>query len=179
MGVAKRRVRRSAHIEPWELELVRKVVRAFRTYEKEELEAELARKLLVLKKGRLKRIRDWKRYTTKFLYNKASNWVRDSRARESRHIPIVSPSDVAVVGGFVSEDLLPAREQSDDLRMSFADVWAELSPELRQLWIDLIAEDGNQVAVARNLGKHRNTVRLWIRRIRRVLRRHGIRDSNF
>ena len=61
MGVAKRRVRRSAQIEPWELELVRKIVRAFRTYEKEELEAELARKLMVLKRSRPKRIRDWKR----------------------------------------------------------------------------------------------------------------------
>lgn len=179
MGVTKRGVRRSAQVEPWELALVKKVAQTFRTDEREELEAELASKLAALKQSTPKDIRDWQRYVAKFLYNKASNWVRDYRARTRRHVSIAAPTEEQRTTDCIVEDFLPGQEWNEDLRVMLAQVWAELDPELRHLWAILVEEEGNRVAAARTLGKHRNTVRLWIRTIREVLERHGIEGSDW
>src|SRR5262249_27790100 len=65
----------------WELQLIKKVARTFRTTEKDDLEGELSKKLLELKSQRRPDIRNWKAYVAKFLFNKAANLVRNSRAR--------------------------------------------------------------------------------------------------
>ena len=179
MVARKRGARRGALVERWELELVRKVAHVFRTHEREELEAELTRKLLVLKENPSKDIRNWKHYVTKFLYNKASNWVRDARTRDSRYLRVVDMADEESVMGFISENFLAAPEPNDDLAITLAEVWNQLSPELRSLWTYLVEEDGNQIAAAFRLHKHRNTVRLWIRKIQTILRRHGLDEHPF
>jgi len=161
-----------AKIASWELALVRAVAGRFRTAEREELEAELARRLLALKLHPPRGIRDWRRYATKFLHNKASNWIRDSRARERRAMALDRPtgeSETALI------DLLSAPEPRHDLRIAFARIWKELDPELRALWQLLLEENGNQLRAARKLGKHRNTVRLWIKKIRKILVSQGFR----
>jgi hypothetical protein len=87
MRSSQRRFTADAPIEPWEFDLIRKVARAFRTTEREDLEAELARKTLQLKRKEPTEIRDWKAYLAKFLFNKASNWIRDSRVKENKIAP--------------------------------------------------------------------------------------------
>lgn len=168
---------RSAAVEPWELQLVQKVASAFRTQDRVELEAELARKLLVLKRSRPKGIRDWQHYIAKFLYNKAANWVRDTRARANRHIPIVGTPEDAIFERSVTENDLRPPGPDTGLELSLARVWAELGPELRNMWSILVEERGNRMAAARRLGKHRNTIRLWIQMIRAVLKRHGFTEG--
>lgn len=167
------RKRSCAEIAPWELALIRTVAQRFRTMEREELEAELARRLLVLKLYPPRGIRDWRRYAAKFLYNKASNWIRDSRARERRAVAVDKTAGESET--FALTDLLPAPEPRHDLRIAFAHIWKELDPELRAFWQLLLEENGNQLRVARKLGKHRNTVRLWIKKIRKILVSHGFR----
>jgi len=163
-------------IESWELELISKVSRAFRTNDREELEAELGRKLLELKNRRPSDIRRWESYLAKMLYNKASNWVRDTRYRESRAIgltesePTIDDSEER----FTSSLAIVPRLENVDLAIILADMMEELEPSLKLLWETLVEEKGNQAQVARRLGIHRNTVRLWIRKIQELLERHGL-----
>ena len=160
----KRQTAPPAQIERWELELVGKVASAFRTSEPEELEAELSKKLLELKPRLPGGIHNWRAYLAKFLYNKAANLVRDWRAREKRNRG--EPDELGAV---------PSSSGQSDLALAFRPLWDELDPELRPFWTVLVEEGGNQVAVARRLGLHRNTVRLRIQKIRRLLEKHGFR----
>lgn len=157
-------------VQQWELEMIKKVAQAFRTDERADLEAELARRLLMLKENRPSNIRSWKAYLAKFLYNKGANWIRDQRssARRGSAIPDVDESiDIHMS--------LPGIEQESDLRLAFSKAWNELDPELRRFWQVLAEEEGNQVHAAKRLGKHRNTVRLWVRKIKEALAHHGFR----
>ena len=178
MGGSGRATYARAKIEPWELDLVRKVARAFRTTERDDLEAELAGKLLKLKSHLPSDIRDWKAYASKFLYNKADNWVRASRAREQKKVALVEMAEENVSERYVSKALLQAPPREPDLQIAFARVWNELDPQLRALWEMLLEAKGNQAGVARRVGKHRNTVRLWVRKIQQVLKCHGFRDTD-
>jgi RNA polymerase sigma factor (sigma-70 family) len=165
-----------AEIAPWELALIRTVALRFRTGDRDELQAELARRLLVLKTRPPPGIRSWKAYLAKFLFNKASNWVRDQRVREKNLLaldPLPQATSHPTDPEFTLLHTLGTFDPDSDLRLALAQVWKELDPELRALWKLLLEEGGNQLRVARQLGKHRNTVRLWIRKIRKTLRHHG------
>jgi hypothetical protein len=119
-------------------------------------------------------IRDWKRYVAKFLRNKASNWIRGRRAQERRTIPIVESSEESCGEPFVLEAALPSPGEYSDLGFIFSQLWGELDSGLRQLWEVLLEEKGNQAQVARRLGRHRNTVRLQIGKIRQALAAHEL-----
>jgi DNA-directed RNA polymerase specialized sigma24 family protein len=162
LGSSKQR-RNSPHIELWELMLAKKVARAFRTNEREDLEAELAKKLLELKSGRLPRIHNWPAYLATFLYHRAANWIRDARARERREI-LASQENVSHVEESYSEGFPSEMDH----------ILNDLSPELRAFWLLLAEKGGNRSAVARQMGIHRNTVRLWIKKIRSVLQARGM-----
>ncbi len=165
MPERRHRKRPSHKVETWELDLIRKVAGAFRTHEREELEGELARKLLDLKSRPLVDIRDWQAYLAKFLYNKSANWIRDARAREKRAESLPDGPDGPLV--------FSAEGPQDDFGIAFQDLYNVLDPELRRLWQVLIEENGNQVAAARRLGKHRNTIRHRIEKLKRILAMHG------
>jgi DNA-directed RNA polymerase specialized sigma24 family protein len=165
-------------IEPWEFDLIRKVANRFETTEREDLEAELALILFRLKASRPSSIQNWKSYLAKALLNKASNWIRDGRARQSRNVPLLAPGQQEPGAGFITEEGVPGRDVDDDLQLALKLLSDELGPDLLRLWELLIEENGNQVAVARRLGMHRNTVRLWIQKIRQALEQHGFRDSD-
>jgi len=153
------------------MELIEKVAWRFDTTERDELTAELARTLLQLKAGLGRDVRNWKAYLAKALLNRANTWV-DNQRRQRRLVPILEPDDNPSTPS-ISEEDLPAHVQPPDLPAAFAQLWRELDPELRRLWQLLLEEEGNQVAVAKRLGKHRNTVRLWVGRIHEALKRHG------
>lgn len=155
-------------VETWELEMVQKVARAFRIFDRDELVAELSRKLVELKQRPPSDVQNWKAYLAKFLYNKASNWVRDTRNRERRVARAETDEDW--IGTLPTGASLHSQE---DLRIAFARLWRELDPELRRFWELLAQERGNQANVSRRLGIHRNTARLWIRKIPEILERHG------
>ena len=158
-------------VQSWELQLISKVALAFRTDDRDELIGELARKLAALKAHRPPGIRIWKAYLAKFLYNKASNWVRDDRARRKREATFESAQELTRCPSDVH---LPAGDANhSDLTLALVAVWGHLDPELRRFWRILLEENGNRIAAGRRLRKHRNTVSLWIKRIQTVLRRHG------
>lgn len=159
------------NLELWELELVQRTAARIRTFERDDLESELALHLIHVKRRHRARAHHWKGYLTTALRNKAANWIRN-RQRQERHVTHLDAS-VTNDEPMARAEFLGSSEAGHDLRTAFAAAWDELSPELRELWQILMQEDGNQVQAARRLRKHRNTVRAQIRRIRETLRRHG------
>ena len=159
---------RGEEIQTWELEMVIKVSRAFRTDEHDELEAELAGKLVELKYRMPSGIRNWKAYLAKFLYNKASNWVRNSRRRGRLEFSLRRDRGPMLISKAHSVE-----EQEHDLRIALAQLRPELHPELRRFWDLLLQKRGNRSKAARQAGIHRNTARLWLLEIQQLLQRHG------
>ena len=168
MGGTKRQSARQA-VELWEVQLVRQTAQKIRTRERDDLEAELLRKLMQLKSRKLAGVDNWKAYLRTSLRNAALNYIRE----QPSDLPLLDQTDESSEWSGIPSDMLVA-EENLDLVVALGNVWTELDPELRQLWQLLLQEQGNQLAVARRLGKHRNTVRLWIKRIVRLLERHGI-----
>ncbi len=162
-----------ATIEAWELEQIRLAAGRIRTSHRDELEAELARKLLALKIQQRSDIRNWKFFLAKFLRNKASNWIRDQRAREAKTFPLATSRGDEDDQGAGLAETLPSYEPDQNRRIAFRSAWDKLDPDVRLLWRILLEENGNQVQVARRLGLHRNTVRFRIKKIQQILKRHG------
>jgi DNA-directed RNA polymerase specialized sigma24 family protein len=154
----------------WERKLIWTVARKFEVLEPEELEAELMRTVLEIKARPHPRLLHWKHYLAKALHNRADNWTRSRRAKARREIPIPEPDEEAV-------PFFAPSEGDPHLRMVLAQIRQELNPELRQCWELLDQENGNQARVARRLGKHRNTLRAWIGKIRRLLIKHGFQPD--
>jgi DNA-directed RNA polymerase specialized sigma24 family protein len=173
VGKPKHGTRGHAEIESWELDLIRTVAGKFRTTERNELEGELARKLLVLKGQSRLHVRNWRAYVWRFLWNKASNWVRDCRVREGKNVGLSEERSEAEWEDPAGSYVPSAPDEKPDDRIAFARAWQELDTELRRLWETLVEEEDNQAKVARRLGMHRNTVRLWIQKIRRIFAKHG------
>jgi DNA-directed RNA polymerase specialized sigma24 family protein len=159
-------------IQQWELDLIRGVVEESGERVADELEAELAQTLANLKIRIPPGIRNWKAYLREALRNKASNWFRNRRRRLRREVPILAMGNEALQGVWISEESLPTRD-AHDLRIALAHFWEKLDPDLRDLWTLLADKNGNQAAVSRLLGLHRNTVRRRICQIRAALGRHG------
>jgi hypothetical protein len=161
-------------IEPWEFQLIAQVARRFRTTDRDDLEAGLARKLLVLKTQSLSNIRHWRAYVAKFLYNKAANWVRDERSRQRRKVDLEAGKEGTTFDLHLLETIRPFAESDTHLRIAFARLWNDLDPAMKRFWQVLAEENGNQTQVGRQRHKHRNTVRLWIRKIKQVMAKHDL-----
>jgi DNA-directed RNA polymerase specialized sigma24 family protein len=156
--------------------MIAKVAQAFRT-DSEELEAELASKLCELKSRKLYGIRDWKRYLAKFLYNKASDFVRRRRLSESKMERYQVLGEMAwPEQHFALEPHEGSATDDLDPMIDFARMWRTLDPELQRFWQTLLEEGGNRTRTAKRCGKHRNTVRLWIEEIRSLLEKHDISE---
>jgi DNA-directed RNA polymerase specialized sigma24 family protein len=151
-------------VHAWELDLLKKVASAFRTPNRDDLDAELAKKLLELKRRRPTQVRDWRAYLAKFFYNKAHNFVRDERARARREQAPREPQN-------------PSLDWKNDDLLVLDSVWRELSAEEQRLWSMLAECDGNQSRAAQKLGLHRNTIRARLGRIRALLSRRGYRST--
>lgn len=154
----------------WERNLASVIARKFELLEPEELEAELIRTVLDLKARAPPHVRDWEKYLAKALHNRANNWNRNRRDKAKRETVLPEPDQEAL-------HFFSVNEADLESQVAFADVWRELGPELTELWELLIETRGNVTEVARRLGKHRNTVRLWIRKIQQVLIHHGLQPG--
>lgn len=159
-------------IQGWELELVRKIAGAAGSPDSQELEAELLVTLLELKLKHPPGIRDWPAYLIKVLNNRAERLMGIWQARERKQALLrllharggLDPSLEALLG---SPDTDPAE------KVALGRALQELDPELRELWDALVEQRGYNAKAARRVGKHRNTVLLWLRRIRKLLKEHG------
>jgi DNA-directed RNA polymerase specialized sigma24 family protein len=154
----------------WEEKLVSVIARKFERREPEELEAELIRTVLELKARPPPGLRDWERYLAKALHNRANNWVRDLRAKARRESALPEPGEESLL--FSSKS-----EVDPESQVALAQLSQQLQPELRNLLELLIQAEGNQTKVARRLRVHRNTVRLWIRKLEQVLVAHGFQPG--
>lgn len=173
VGRKRQRQHSRAKVEEWEFELIAHAARRARPPEQDELKAELARHLLHLKQQPAPARRVWRAFIEKALRNEARNWVRRRQALAKRTLALHQPIGGDADDPLTLEDVLKSPEADDDLRAEFARVWEKLDPELRTAWQMLAEEKGNQIQVARRLGKHRNTIRAWIRKILQILMAHG------
>ena len=155
--------------------MVTRVAASFDTPDREDLEAELAWRLLVFKRRPPPLIRNRKAYTFTFLRNRARDWIKAYRKARGKVIsfdrPFVDDDESAAAPG----EALNASDQ--DLPLALSMVWDELPSHLRELW-KLRTEEGlNLSEAAKRIGKHRNTIRNWTRRIWRILESHGVEGS--
>src|SRR5262249_55736651 len=108
-------------------------------------------------------------YVAKFLYNKASNAVRNQRAKYTRNCIVPEWAKASI------QERFPADIVHDSI--AFAHLWEQLDVELRVLWIVLLECGGNQSSAGRRLGKHSNTIAKRIRTIQQILESHGFNKS--
>jgi hypothetical protein len=176
LGRSRRRKTASEFNEQQEYELAREVARQFRTADPKNLEAELSRKILEVKSRRLPPFREWEAYLRVALRNHAINLIRKEAALGKRQVSF----DSNIEG---TQDISPSVfssalfECGADSKIAFQALMEDLNPRLRNLLRVMLEENGNQIAVARQLSKHRNTIRLWIAEMRRVALRHGFGQS--
>jgi DNA-directed RNA polymerase specialized sigma24 family protein len=145
-----------------------------RTTERDDLESELARRLLQLKRYPPSRVRNWDAFVAMVLRHKAANWIRDRQTREVRMVALDESREQDDGAILALEDVLTSPEPDKDLCIDFARLWDGLDPELQTAWTMLGEENGNQSNVARRLGRHRNTIRSWVRKIRQSINAHGL-----
>jgi len=159
-------------IEAWEEEMIEREVDNADTTERQDLRAELIRKVLALKHQCRLGIRDWKRYLARALRNERVSWIRKWVAKEKKHVNIIESKthseDFPTVGVILSA---PDRDLNREIAV--AEACKELRPEQRLLLRTLDQADGNQALAARRLGIHRNTLRYRLRDIQQIFIRHG------
>lgn len=165
------RTRYSPGFEDWEMAAINYAARLAREpQEQEELRAELARKVLVLRSRPRTKVTHWKAYVTTSLIHEAKRWLILQRSGKST---VSLDADA-----FEDTDHLPVSMlrrlsvHEGDFGVAARQFWQDLRPEDQNLLILLEEASGNQVAVAKILGIHRNTVALWLKRIRKVWKKH-------
>ena len=166
------RAHSQAEIEDWEGKMIQIEVGRANTAEREDLRAELVRKVLALKNEWQPGIRDWKRYMARALRNERVSWIRKWIIKEKKHVNIIESkthSEDFPTGGVI----LSAQHRDLNDEIAVAKACKELRPEQRLLLRTLDEADGNQALAARRLGIHRNTLRYRLRIIQRIFTRHG------
>ena len=164
--------RPSQDLERWERELVKAIAATIRTTERADLESVLALHLWQTKQRFGSVAEKWRGLAATVLRNKAANWIRDRQLYESRLTSLDrSPREGETLPPLM--DTLRSHGTDADVELALQRVWDELDEVLRRAWALLVEETGNQTRVASRLGVHRNTVRVWVRKIREALERHG------
>ena len=123
--------------------------------------------MLELKINHHGRVRNWRSFLARSLYNAANNFVRNRRVHEIRTQPLELEEEE---GEPSLARVMAAPEEPLDLRLDLATIWQEMPPELEQLWELLLEEEGNTTAVAKRLNRPRKTVEYWVQKLRRLLK---------
>lgn len=160
-------------IEDWEVELAKNIARSFAGFpEWNDLEAELFRKLSVMKSVERREVKDWPAFLAKSLFNTAHDYIRRWKAGET----LFQPMEVTDKNGerFSWEDITPHPGDRPEAGAEIRLALDALSPELRDLWVLLMEEGGSQVRLAKRLGKPRMTVNYWIGKLKASLAEFGL-----
>jgi transposase len=158
----------SSERQEWEREQleIKKVAARFPKRYAEELEAELAAALIQLKRRRRSGIQDWKAYFITALWRRALTLVDKWRHQESResgmHLYEQIPESSFALEESDSEQL--------ENRLALSEIRNKLDNESYGILLVLAASNQNQSLAAQLLGIHRNTIRRWLKEIRRRLR---------
>jgi transposase len=154
----------SSEIWDWAVDKIPRVAAKYPDIETAELEAELAKQLLEIRRDTSLKARDWKAYLIKCLLNHASHfakkWRRGPAPEPSTEVPS-SFSEPTEREGFAN-----AREAANRLSA----IRRQLGNADRKLLKQLAQCEGNVSRLARLLGQHRNTIHRRLRRIARTRR---------
>jgi DNA-directed RNA polymerase specialized sigma24 family protein len=169
------RARRASgqELERWEQKLIEAVARSIRTTDRDDLEAELAQRLFVLKRQSRSAIKNWRAYVFKFLRNKAFSWIRRWRSLQERMAPLDRSSHDPGEEGRSLADTLALSEPEPAESLALAQFLEHLDLELKRIWEALVEARGNRTKAARRLGLHRNTIGARVREIQQLLIAHG------
>lgn len=157
----------SFEIEKWEIELASKIASSFKSFhEKEDLEADLFKKLLEIKSVKIQ-AKDWKSFLAKTLFNAAHDYLRRHNRRAKYYQPLeIYRKDDDSNTDSMEESIASATDTKNlDIKIALD----KLSPELRNLWDILMEEGGNESQTARRLGKPRTTIKYWIKKLKDLL----------
>jgi DNA-directed RNA polymerase specialized sigma24 family protein len=160
-------------VEPWEMELARRIAGSFRPVD-EDLQAELFKRVAETKAKQVAAIREWPAYLAQSLYNAAKNFIRREDALRRRARFLFIDAEPGEDGPSYGDRELIAPEEPIESRLHLGNVWAALTPEMRDLARLLLEEEGKTSSVAKRLGRPRKTVDYWIQKLRVVLRKHGL-----
>ena len=160
-------------VEAWEIELARRIAGSFRPGD-EDLKAELFKRLAEIKRKDLSGIRQWQAFLAQSLYNAAKNFFRqEDRRRRAVRLSIGGEEGDEDRPSFPEARLIaPGEPIEADLKLR--EVWALLTPDMRQLAQLLFEEEGKISSVAKRLRRPRKTVEYWIQKLRAHLKDHGL-----
>lgn len=147
-------------IELWELKAIDDFAALAEHREPQELAAELSRQWLAFKR-RHPQAQVSRPYLASFLRNKLSNWRRNSRRRQAHQVTL-DPWDEEerTFREPTLPEPLPVAEPEEG-RLAFEEFRESLPPKLRRLLDIRLKRKMTQLAEARWLRKHRNTIRTW------------------
>lgn len=158
-------------IEPWEFIEIRRISLQFRCDDRQDLQAELASQLWLLKLHPPSGVRNWKAYLRRFLHNKALNTLRARRIRSKGLHNQTAEFANDEREGVWNEPTAPSSDT--DLILDVAAARKALPPKLRKV-LDVLEKEGfNQISVAKRMGVHRNTLGAWLKAIRSTFARFG------
>jgi hypothetical protein len=173
VGGEERRNVASAGIEAWEWALIKQLVRQLGSDDPDYLETELLIKFPEIK-ARQKRALSWKNYLWKALRNHALNLVERTFYPETVPVDPVEAFDPDEVTEVIREITLPEKTANIDHKLALERALADFSPRLRRLWRTLEACHGSQIAAAKRLRRHPNTIAYGVVQIRDIFKRHGL-----
>jgi DNA-directed RNA polymerase specialized sigma24 family protein len=160
-------------VEAWEMELARRIAGSFRLGD-EDLKAELFKRLAEIKAKKLSAVHNWRAFLAQSLYNATKNFFRHENALRGQAKLLFIDDESGEDERSYAERKLIAPEDPVESRLHLGEVWAALTPEMRELAQVLFEEEGNVSSVAKRLGRPRKTVEYWIRKLRTVLKKHGL-----
>ena len=145
--------------------MVRGIARSFKTFEQfDDLEAELLMKLADLKSSQPDHVEDWKSFLAVALFNAAKDCIRKYRNWTKRAQSLESQDNKEDIGNQTWEDRVPGQSEADpDFLIEWEPAWADLDPELKNLWQILMEEEGSITNTALRLNLPRKTVEYWIK----------------
>ena len=160
-------------VEDWEIEMAKGIARKFRLSD-DDLAAHLLMRVVELKVKKRRGIQNWQAYLAQSLYNTAKNFIRHEDVRR-RRLAALDPEQAGEENRPMSpERSLAAPDEMVDLRLDVGKVFKALTPEMQQLWLLLVAHEGNTSALARELRRPRKTVEYRVQKLKNLLATRGI-----
>jgi DNA-directed RNA polymerase specialized sigma24 family protein len=157
-------------LEGWEKDQIEALAHGFEGLPTDELKGHLFAKLAELKRHPPADTRDWKSYCWHSLRNERSNFARWWQRRQAHEW---SPSQIESVEE-PGEEFFGYEASDEDTRLAVRVALQTLPPEIRHCARVYEEEGYSQARTAIRLGKHRNTIRLWLQRIREAFEAQGL-----